>query len=350
MRAATINMVAEYAGVSRGTVDRVLNQRPHVKPELYERIVHAMKVLGYVPPKEDQAMALGLPIHNIRPFKLGVLLAYETGYLKDEVMMGIEKAKKVFQNIPVEIIVEQCETSTEKEILERIDALIETGISGIAMRSIDTPAIAQKIEVLNQKKIPAVTFNSDISDCRRICFIGQDLIRSGRIAGELMAKYVRKNEHILAAIGDPEFHAHRQRLQGFCERMHEKGFLSSQFTFIETHNDYQTTYEKVLDVINCNPDVRGIYMANHSVKGCADAVRDAGKAGEFFTISHDLTKSTRALLKNREIDFVISQNILDQSYESLVILMDYIQKKQEPKKQIIQSKMEIFCAENLTEE
>ena len=42
-RKVTINMVAERAGVSRGTVDRVLNQRPHVKPELYERIVRAMK-------------------------------------------------------------------------------------------------------------------------------------------------------------------------------------------------------------------------------------------------------------------------------------------------------------------
>ena len=59
-RKVTINMVAKQAGVSRGTVDRVLNQRPHVKPELHERIVKAMKELGYVPPREDQAKALGL--------------------------------------------------------------------------------------------------------------------------------------------------------------------------------------------------------------------------------------------------------------------------------------------------
>ena len=58
-RKVTINMVADRAGVSRGTVDRVLNQRPHVKPELYDRIVQAMKELGYMPPKEEQAKALG---------------------------------------------------------------------------------------------------------------------------------------------------------------------------------------------------------------------------------------------------------------------------------------------------
>ena len=71
-RKVTINMVAERAGVSRGTVDRVLNQRPHVKPELYDRIVKAMKELGYMPPKEEQAKALGLPMATETGGTLGI--------------------------------------------------------------------------------------------------------------------------------------------------------------------------------------------------------------------------------------------------------------------------------------
>ena len=43
MAKATINTVAMRAGVSRGTVDRVLNQRPHVKPDIYEKVIRAMK-------------------------------------------------------------------------------------------------------------------------------------------------------------------------------------------------------------------------------------------------------------------------------------------------------------------
>lgn len=33
-----ISMAAERAGVSRGTINRVLNRRPHVKPDAYESV------------------------------------------------------------------------------------------------------------------------------------------------------------------------------------------------------------------------------------------------------------------------------------------------------------------------
>lgn len=74
-RKVTLNMVASRAGVSRGTVDRVLNARPHVKPEAHERVVRAMRELGYVPPREDQAQALGLAASDLEPYALGVLRA-----------------------------------------------------------------------------------------------------------------------------------------------------------------------------------------------------------------------------------------------------------------------------------
>ena len=49
----TINTIAERAGVSRGTVDRVLNGRPHVKPEIAERVLRTMRELGYAPPRAE---------------------------------------------------------------------------------------------------------------------------------------------------------------------------------------------------------------------------------------------------------------------------------------------------------
>ena len=40
---ATIKMIAEKAGVSIGTVDRVLHDRPYVKAEVRERILRVME-------------------------------------------------------------------------------------------------------------------------------------------------------------------------------------------------------------------------------------------------------------------------------------------------------------------
>ena len=47
MRKVTIQMIAERAGVSRGTVDRVLHDRPSVTPEIRERVQRLAKQLGY---------------------------------------------------------------------------------------------------------------------------------------------------------------------------------------------------------------------------------------------------------------------------------------------------------------
>ena len=129
-RKVTINMVAERAGVSRGTVDRVLNQRPHVKPELYERIVRAMKELGYVPPKEEQAIALGLPSAQIRPCKIGVLLSNENGYIKSEFLRGIADASHLLQDYMVDVLVEECETAMQDECVERIEDLVSARRAG----------------------------------------------------------------------------------------------------------------------------------------------------------------------------------------------------------------------------
>ena len=47
--AATIKDIADIAKVSRGTVDRVLNNRGRVKPEVEVRVRQVAESLGYKP-------------------------------------------------------------------------------------------------------------------------------------------------------------------------------------------------------------------------------------------------------------------------------------------------------------
>ncbi|MDO4175176.1 MAG: LacI family DNA-binding transcriptional regulator [Eubacteriales bacterium] len=346
----TINMVAKRAGVSRGTVDRVLNQRPHVKPELYDKIVRAMKELGYIPPRREQAEALGLAMPDMSPATLGIVLPNWTGYFREEILRGIRDAQPLLADSAITVLIEECRTELPQETLERIDHLVKKGVCGIALCAMDDIAIAEKINALYKQNIPVVTFNSDISHCKRLQFIGQDLVRSGRVAGELMAKYIRQDDILLIAIGNPEFHAHRLRVQGFCERLHEKGFFGRNIQTIETYNDYRLTYQKVKEALERVPEIRGIYMANQSVTGCVEAMREAGKSGQILVISHDLTDSTKQFLKNGAIDFAIAQNIYQQGYGSLLLLRDYVRKNLTPEKTAQMPAIDIICSENLGED
>ena len=53
----TIKELAKRAGVSRGTVDRVLNGRPGVKPETEARVRALMDQLGYHPDQTGRMLA-----------------------------------------------------------------------------------------------------------------------------------------------------------------------------------------------------------------------------------------------------------------------------------------------------
>lgn len=345
-RKVTINMVADRAGVSRGTVDRVLNQRPHVKPELYDRIVQAMRELGYMPPKEEQAKALGLPLATETGGTLGIVLPNWGGFFKSEIMRGIRDAEALLSDFSVNVLIEQCGSDLPDESMECMERLVQQGAKGLAICAMDHDSVTRKVNELSEQGIPVVTFNSDLTNSKRLCFVGQDLIASGRVAGELMAKYLQPNDILVVAIGNPEFHAHRLRLQGFCERIYERGFSGQSLEIIETYNDYSLTYKKIHDILQRVPDVKGIYMANHSVTGCVEAIRSMNKSGSIHVISHDLTDATRRLLKSEEIDFTIAQNIYQQGYRSLIVLREYLHKGMVPK-DTERSKIDIICSENM---
>ena len=64
----TIQTVAELAGVSRGTVDRVLNNRSYVRADVRARVLNAIQETGYLSPKEAhrQAAEAKLPLKPVR--------------------------------------------------------------------------------------------------------------------------------------------------------------------------------------------------------------------------------------------------------------------------------------------
>ena len=57
--AGTIQQIAELAGVSRGTVDRALNNRGRINPEVAKKIEQIADEIGYVPKHRKKADSTG---------------------------------------------------------------------------------------------------------------------------------------------------------------------------------------------------------------------------------------------------------------------------------------------------
>lgn len=340
----TIQQIAQIAGVSRGTVDRVLNHRSYVSEDVRKRVEDAIAATGYVSPREAyrQEAEAARP-----PLKLGVLLPNWEGQFLQEVRQGIDQARRELESQNVQLLIRRCRTEIPREAVDLLDQLAEEGAGGLSVCALNDPAIRACVDGLTEAGIPCITFNSDLPESRRLCFVGQELYKAGRMAGELMSRCVRPGETVLATVGNRRFDGHSQRLGGFLARMEERGFSPARILTAETFNDYQTTYAVVTQALTEHPDLAGIYMANLHVAGCVEAVRAAGARGRVRVICHDINESIRRMLLDGGVDFTIPQDFRRQGYLPLILLRNLLREGRQPDQEQLGSQIGILCAENV---
>ena len=108
----TIRQIAEAAGVSRGTVDRALNNRGRIRPEVAERVRQIAEEMGYKP--NQLGRALSMSRNNI---KIGVILqGAETPFMK-EVMKGVEEARAEVDNLGGTVLIHTIEHQSAEDVL-----------------------------------------------------------------------------------------------------------------------------------------------------------------------------------------------------------------------------------------
>ena len=103
----TIQQIAEMAGVSRGTVDRVLNHRSYVSEAVRARVEAAVAETGYISPREAYRREQD---GAVRPLTLGILLPNWTGQFQEEVQEGIRQAEQELAPQHVRIRQRRCRT------------------------------------------------------------------------------------------------------------------------------------------------------------------------------------------------------------------------------------------------
>jgi DNA-binding LacI/PurR family transcriptional regulator len=121
-RAPVMSDVGRLAGVSHQTVSRVINGSPHVRPETRERVMAAMRELGYRPNPVARALVTG------RSKMLGVVSFDTTLYGPASTLFGIERAA---HEAGYFIIVASLEALDRSSVIDAVDRLRRQGVEGI---------------------------------------------------------------------------------------------------------------------------------------------------------------------------------------------------------------------------
>lgn len=337
----TIKKIAELANVSRGTVDRVLNNRSGVSAETKDKILKIANELHYQP--NFLAKALVNSKENIR---LGVILTPDYNPFIHEIMKGIESAQDEFKAFGLEVIIRMMTTLEAAEELKIIEELREAGVNGMAVFPLDHPRIASVLNELVKEQIAVLTFNSRADAVHDLCFIGQNHYKGGRTAADLLSKIVLPDGEVGVIISTPHLSCHQERLNGFEDKIRESR-PDIKIVDIQSNQDKkEKAFEITLEYCNKFPLLSGLYITGGGIAGVGSALNIASRCSDIHVICHDLIPDSIQLLESGIVDFVLGQEPTLQGYQIVKTLFEYLVKEVIPPK-IIDIPVTITTTESL---
>lgn len=239
------------------------------------------------------------------------------------------------------VLIKEIPDVDTKRALEALKELEKEGCAGIAVLPVEDEDFRKKIDELGEKNIPVVTFNSDIEDSKRICFVGQDAAQSGKVAAGLMAEIIRPNGIVQVISGYPSNLSHKNRTRGFVSELtkvrEDIQILDVQYAF-----DDDRMAERIVDeMLKEYKDLAGIYLTASGVEGVCRALRKRDCIGKVKVISNDLTPRNKEELKSGSIQFLLGQNAYAQGYDPIMILFDKTFDGKNPEKEYLYTEIVI---------
>ena len=338
--AVTVQQIADATGVSRGTVDRALNNRGRVDPEVAERIRRTAEEMGYVKkPRKTNGKR--------RSCRIGIVTQLAGASFMREINRGIREAAEELRDRDVEVLVRESLSVDEKEQVDAIEELRKEGIDGLAVMPVDAESVREKINELIDDGIPVVTFNSDIVGTRRRCFVGMDNVKSGRTAAGLMKMLTGGQGKVLVITGYFTNHVNISRLAGFVEEI-KASCPGIEIVGVQGSFDDAAEVEKiVVNTMRTIPDLDGILQVSGGQEGIRAAFEALGVEKRPHVIIYDQTPKNEKVLREDVADFLIDQNGYVQGYRPPHILADIIQKNQMPEQEQILTDITIRTKYNL---
>jgi LacI family transcriptional regulator len=177
----TIKDIAQLAGVSKGTVDRVLHKRGKVSQIALDKINEVLNVINYEP------NLIARNLKNNKIYRICILLPdpkIDPYWLP--CISGIEDAVQEFKAYNFAIETYYFDPEHKKSFLKVNETVIEKSPDAVLLAPLfhkETVEVIEKYESLN---IIVNTFNNRVQSNSIKSFVGQDLFKSGRVAAKLL--------------------------------------------------------------------------------------------------------------------------------------------------------------------
>ena len=194
---ATMKEIAQICGVSRGTVDRVINRRGKVRPETERMILQAVERMGYT----KSMLGRALSVKRSQPV-IGVVMCSEGNPFFDDVYAGLARAEE--ELLPYGVTVER--RAMRGYDVDRQLALIDElapSLSALVLQPVNDPRVEERVQQLKARGVPTVTVNTDLPASSRCCYVGSDYESGGATAAALLELMTQARGRVGVVAGVP---------------------------------------------------------------------------------------------------------------------------------------------------
>ena len=314
-----IKDIAELSGVSVGTVDRILHNRPNVSKAAREKVERVMKEINYRPNPFASALAYN------RHYTFYIIMPiHEREAYWHEVEVGAKSACATMTDFNVDLQIVYFSPFDSQSYARTFEEVISKQPNGIVVVPTELEVMKPYTDILHEKNIPFVLIDSYVPELKPLAFFGQDPIRSGQFAARILMLIASEEKEIMllrhTQNGKVGSRQQIYREVGFREYMQQHYPQIQIVDFDLSQTSDQEANDRLLDKFFCDhPDL------HH----CITMSSKAHVVGQYLLRKHrhdiqimgyDMVNANAECLRKGTISFLIAQHAYMQGYYCIGML------------------------------
>ena len=340
-----IKDIAEKAGVSPGTVDRVLHDRGNVSEASREKVEEVLKQINYTPNLYASALA------SKKAFSLLVVIPeYSPGDYWEKIEVGIAKAAREIIDFRVSIDIIYFDQYKIKSFCRAMEIALKKSPDGILLTPSLKSVTCEFTGKLDRKKIPYVFIDSFVEEANPLAYFGQHSHQSGYLGAKLLFSQNSNLQEIAVFnfyhIGQKPSNQISMRMAGFSEYVMEKRTGCKLHHVILEAEDPDQNEVTMHNLFFSNQGIDSAIIFSSRAYIVADFLKKHNLNHIAF-LGYDLLDKNVARLKDNTISYLIAQRPEEQGYKGIKALTDHLVFKKEIKPITHYTPIDVLTQENI---
>jgi len=314
MRRITLRDIASESGVSVATVGRALHNNGRINENTRNAIIKKADELGYKPNR----IASTLVKNTAQRI---VFITPGCNVFFEEIIRGAQTSADELMDFGVHIDFLLQDSFFDSLLqVSCMKRLLAEKPDGIAIVPLHSFLLSASIDEALAREIPVITVNLDSKESRRLCYVGQDPVKTGAIIGTLFGKKLNNAGNIIILNGITEISTLKLRTKGFVDKLNERYPDIRIIETLDYVDDIEIAYEIAKRVIK-DYKVDGIFANTaYGSVGVGKAIRDMDKSGLIMSVGYDTAYGVLELLDCNALNATVTQNPFMQGYYAVKLL------------------------------